>query len=1028
MRNLPKLKSLFAAFALTLICGISAFAQQGMVRGTIKEASGEPIVGASVIIEGTSTGVSSATDGSFAINASSNAVFEVSCIGFKTQLVPVAGRSNIDITLEEDNEFLEETVVIGYSVQKKSNVTGAIAAVKSQDMENRSSENAGSALQGKLAGLQVFTRSGAPGASTSFRIRGYSSTSGSSDPLYLVDGLKVNNIDYLDTESIESIEILKDAASAAIYGAEAGNGVVLITTKTGGANGTSKIFYNGQYAVTSQARKLEMMNASEFKDYWTRAGKVTNDEVFGKADTDWQEEMLENGIMQRHTVGIQGADARSNYFVSLTYQDQDGIIKGENDVNQRFVGQVNGTYKIRPWLTVGTTNTIERGYTKSISEQQQHAGATQSIFHYDPTVPVAYTNRADAPSYLLTAEETGAHVFYDKNGNLYGISQLMTSFMYNPDIMLEYIDNKSWRTNVNGTAYADFKPIKELVFTSKLGYRISNTYSNNYTSPYYLTAKQQNASPSLTSRSNNSIYYQWENYLNFNKSFGKHDLAVMAGMQYADTRTESVSGTTNELSSLSENFHFLDYTVAAATTRTLGGSYYNRRNISYFGRIGYTYAEKYMIQANFRADAFDASKLSRKARWGYFPSISAGWTVSNEPWFKDNISSSSISFLKLRASWGINGNVNSLNGFPYTSAMVLSQSGTNGYYARMAKMGYNYDNTGLHMGALPSSTLPNPDLSWEESRQVDAGLDARFFNNRLSLAYDFFKKRTTGMLGTISAPFVSGCSTQTVNAGIIDNWGHEFELSWKDQVSKDFSYEIDANLSTVRNNVVESPYEDGRYYVKADGGYSTCIEAGYPMWYLRTYKVDHIDASTGAPIYTEGDKDGSYADGKEFITSGIPDFTYGLTFNAKYKDFDIVIFGNGVQGVYKFLNIYDRAEPMINMPKFVYDQTWKPGMTDAKFCVPSSTETKFSESDMWVFDASYFRIKQIQIGYSLPKNVISKVAMQGLRVYVSLDDFFTFTKYPGDPESRSNLGSLMTIDNIAYPQTKRLIFGLNLTF
>lgn len=1028
MSYLPKLFKSVAALAVTLVFGFNAFAQQLTVHGTIKDASNEPIIGAAVVLEGTSKGVSSDTDGVFSIAAPSNGTLEISCIGYKTKLIPIAGNSNIEVILEEDNEFLEETVVIGYSVQKKSNVTGAIAAVKSQDVTNRSSENVGGALQGKLAGLQVFTRSGAPGASTSFRIRGYSSTSGSSDPLYLVDGLKVNNIDYLDPESIESIEILKDAASAAIYGAEAGNGVVLITTKSGGEKGTSKVFYNGQFAVTSQARKLEMMNASQFKDYWTRAGKVTDNSVFGKADTDWQDEMLENGIMQRHSVGVQGSTEKANYFVSLTYQDQDGIIKGANDVNQRFVIQANGTYKVRPWLTVGTTNTIERGYTKSISEQSAHAGAAQSIFYYDPTVPVSYTNRADAPAYLLTAEETGANVFYDDKGNLLGISQLMTSFMYNPDIMLRYIDNKSWRTNINGTVYADFNPFKGFVFTSKLGYRFSNSYSNNYTSPYYLTAKQQSANPSLTSRSNNGIYYQWENYLNYNKSFGKHDIAILAGMQYADNRTESVSGTTNELSSLSENFHFLDYTVSTATTRTLGGSYYNRRNISYFGRIAYTYDERYMLQVNFRADAFDSSKLSKKARWGYFPSVSAGWTISNESWFKNNINSSAVSFLKVRASWGINGNVNSLNGFPYTSTMTLSQSGTNGWYARMAKMGYNYDNTGLHMGALPSSTLPNSDLSWEESRQVDAGIDARFFNNRLSFAYDFFKKRTTGMLGTISAPFVSGCSTQTVNAGIIDNWGHEFELSWKDQVNKDFSYEINANLSSVRNNVVESPYEDGRYYVSADGGYSTCIEAGYPMWYLRTYKVDHIDASTGAPVYTEGDKSGSYADGKEYITCGIPDFTYGITISARYKNFDFVIFGNGVQGVDKFLNIYDRAEPMINMPAFVYEQTWKSGMTDARFCVPSTTETKFSESDMWVFDASYFRIKQIQLGYSLPKKLISKAAMQGLRLYVSLDDFFTITKYPGDPESRTNLGSLMTIDNISYPQTKRIMFGLNLTF
>ena len=1013
-----------------MLLGAVSFAQT-VITGKVVDASG-PVIGAAVIEAGTSNGTSTDVDGSFTLTVSGNPTIEISSIGYATQSFPARSVPSV-VTLVEDNEFIEETVVVGYGVQKKSNVTGAIASVKAETLQNRSNENVVSSLQGKVAGVQVVSTSGAPGSGSSFRIRGYSSTNSSPDPLILVDGLKVRSIDYLDPESVESIEVLKDAASAAIYGSQAGNGVVLVTTKSG-SEANTRIFYNNMFSFRSPMENIKMLNAQQFKDYWMQTGEISESQ-FQNADTNWQHEMFETGFQQRHTVGLQGGNNRFSYYVDATYMNNNGIIVGDKDLNERVTGQVNVSYQIQPWIKVGTNISIERGKMTSVSENSSIATGSilGAAYYYDPTTPVAYLSESELPSDpnfdYRAAEAAGLNPMKDADGHYYGQSFLLTSNMYNPLAMLSIRNYTNWRTNINGTAYTDITPLKGLTFTSRFGFRLSSSYSKSFTPRFWVHAFQQSTNVSISGTDNNQQYYQWENFANYLKSFGKHDISAMAGMEFASTRYESINASANGLVNENERFWYLSYYDPTALSRTMGGSDYSRNNLSFFGRLAYTYDERYNLQASIRSDAYGMSKLSKSNRWGVFPSVSAGWTVSNEPFFKNALNRDIFSFLKFRASWGINGNIDSLSDFTWTNSMSLS-----GYY--------NINDTGMVTNANPSTILANPDLSWEESRQIDFGVDARFFRDRLSLGVDYYSKNTTNMLASIVAPAVSGTTTTYVNRGKINNSGVEIDLSWRDGIGKDFTYSVTANLSTVHNMVVESPQGSGRYTpftwatFNMDGAnFFTPIaylEEGYPMWYLRTNKVKEFDSNGNAVFYSAEEL--GTDDGRDYSGDGIPDFTYGLTINLAYKNFDLTVFANGVQGVEKFLTAQRPDLPIANVPEFVYKNRWTASNPEnAIFPKPTTNmgySVDYAGADFWAFDASYFKIKQIQLGYTLPQSALRKMHLKGLRIYGSVENAFTFTTYPGnDPESMAGTyGANIALDRVSYPSTKNFIFGMNLSF
>ncbi len=1022
---MKKLTKLFYSFAASVFLSVPTGFAQGTaaVSGTVSDTQGLPVIGAGVMLSSDSTvGTTTDLDGNYSISVPPDASLTFSCIGYKTVTVDIAGRAKVDVVMEEDSEFLEETVVIGYGVQRKSDVTGAIASVKDSDIANRSAISVAQALQGKAAGVQIVNPSGAPGATSSIQIRGYSSNS-KTTPLMIVDGLKVSDINYLDPESIASIEVLKDAASAAIYGIEAGNGVILITTKSG-SNSQGRVFYNFQNSIQSVAKMPDLMNAREWMDYMLLSGANQDMSEFdydGVTDTYWPGLMFEKGYIRRHTVGASAGNDRGNLYVSLSYTDNNGIIAGDKDVFNRLTGQINAEYKINNWLTIGTNNSLSRTKSSSVSES---SGANTSllgaILTYDPITPWTYTDET-LPDRVRLWLDQGHQLPTDANGNIYGTSIFSgNSLIWHPAIMRDRTDSSSDSFYLMGTTYANFTPIKGLTITSRFGYSAGfrNTHTYNY-ELYINSVANQNMS--INGRSQNSLFYQWENFANYNTTIKKHSISAMVGMSFQKSMSDYVYGTANLLADDDPNFRYLEYTENS-TSMGLGGVPSTSANMSYFGRIGYSYDDRYFFQANFRADAYDTSKLDASNRWGYFPSVSAGWTISNEQFMQDFKSTIGMSFMKFRASWGINGNVNAMGSYQYMDILRSSM-----------EYGYDFGDNVMVAGVAPSGVLPNPDIKWETSHQIDLGVDMRFFNERLAFSLDWYNKNTHDLITSTTAPGNTGSTRMYINAGKVNNHGTEIELSWKDNIG-DFGYSVSGNLATVHNKVLEGTSADRVQGERIwTSYYMTYFEQGYPLWYLRAFIIDGIDQETGAPIYRDTKPDGVINDDdRDYAGSGIPDFTYGLTLTMNYKNFDLIVYGAGSQGAELLysLNRGDFAQQN-TLREFYYDAWQNPQSTGYKYPKPDYSDTYLMASTARIFDASFFKIKQIQLGYTIPERLLSKIKISSLRAYVSLDDWFTFTKYPGlDPET-SHAGTSaagLGIDYGSYPIPRKLVFGVNVSF
>jgi len=1008
------------AFAWALLWVPALYAQNRPVSGTVVDSQGEPIVGASVMVIGLSR-IGAVTDinGAFSLSVPENANISVSCIGYKTESFVVGTQSSYRIVLEDDIEYLEETVVVGYGVQRKSDVTGAITQVKAADIENRSVANATQAIQGKTSGVQIIQTSASPGASSTIRVRGYSSNS-ASDPLFIVDGLQVRNIDYLDPNVIESIEILKDAASAAIYGAQAGNGVILITTKSGERERSGRVFFDAQYAVNSLAKVPEVMNAKQYIGYMQEAGFLTEAALSrydGKTDTNWSDVTFTPSPTQRYTLGFQGGNDKSNFYTSLTYFDQDGIVRGDSDVFNRLTAQINADYKIKQWLTVGVNTSFEKRFRRTVSENSEYGSMMTAVLNLDPLTPNVYAP-SDLPEIYRINIANGLNYLRDKDGNYYGVSQIAESEQTHPFILRDNHDSWSAGMNIRGTFFVNITPVRDLVFTSRFGYRLGYTNSSDYSFPYYASAQNKATNYNLSGTSSNNLYYQWENFANYSRNFGKHTISAMAGISFIESRSNYVTGSGDVLRAYEPNFRYLSYLTTDCNDSVSGVESLSRQ-LAYMGRLGWTYDNRYMLQVNFRADAFDSSKLSLQNRWGYFPSISAGWTVSNED-FMSGITGGILSFLKFRASWGQNGNINVLNNYPYTA--TISVGGAWAFFGTGETLTY---------GSAPSR-LANPNLKWETSTQYDFGIDARFFKDKLSVAIDYFDKRTGGLLVNTTPVMETGLNSVTLNAGNVLNQGVELELSWRDQIG-DLRYSISGNISTLKNRVT---YLDPSITRIGGAGFFdytwTYFEKGYPVWYIRGYKCTGIDSETGEPQFADYDGDGliSSADAAWNLGCAIPDFTYGITLNLAWKNFDLVCFGTGSQGneIVSCLHRIDR--PMNNNLSLYYNKRWTPSNKNASYPRPGCNfETEYWHSSACVFDGSFFKIKQIQLGYSVPQDFLRRLGMTTARLYLSLDDYFTITRYMGfDPEASSGSTSAMGMDKGSFPPSKKIVFGVNLAF
>ena len=1037
---LKKLASLTMIVAISLL-GMNSVYAQNSVRGTVVDADNLPVIGAAVIVPGTSTGVTTDQDGNFELRVAPGTTVQVSCIGYVSQTLAAA--NGMRVVLAEDVEMLDETVVIGYGVQRKSDLTGSVASVRENDLKNRSTSDAATALQGKAAGVQVVRASGAPGKGSEIRVRGYSSNSGNIGPLLIVDGLKVDNIQYLDPEMIESIEVLKDAASAAIYGAEAGNGVVLVTTKTGAAaKGDGKIFYNAQFSLSSLSRRLDIMNAADYIAF-EKANGFINDQMLKDAgytgtDVDWSKEIFVPTWSNRHTVGFQGGNDRGNLFVSINNVHDNGIFRGDKDVYDRLTFQVNADYKIKSWLTVGTNNSIERWSTKQVSEANDNGSALLSAITSSPLFP-ARGRESDLTPAMIEYRDKGYTLLTDPETGLYWMPpKIGMTQSGHPFVQRDATDNSTSGFHIRGVAFANFTPFKGFTFTSRFGYRISDQNSHSYTAPYYSNNVQRSDSYSLSANANTGYYYQWENFANYNRTFGVHEVTAMAGMSYWENNWDNVSASATAavdnglLRGYDPNFIYLDYLLTDGVTKNVGNQPGRSASLSYFGRLGYTYDSRYAIQVNFRADAFDSSKLPFAQKWGYFPSVSAGWTISNEPWFKDNVDRNAVNFLKLRASWGINGNINVLSGYPYSTSIK-----SNAVY-------YQYDasSPSLSYGSIPSG-LANPDLKWETSEQIDFGIDARFFNNRLTVGIDYFNKNTNGLLVGVSPAKEVGLpafgdlgvgTTTTINAGSVNNQGVEIELGWRDQIGE-LGYSISANAAYLKNMVTYLDPTVGRLQGRVPQGteMGTFLETGHSIWYLLGYEAVGIDKEGNALYRT---KDGStttspVGDDRVDLGSGIPKLTYGITISMDWRNFDLTIFGNGIAGSKIWPTSFRVDRPECNTYSYYWNNSWKQAGDEswAKFPAANHWSQQAFSSTLTLFNGSYFKIKQIQLGYTLPQNLVNRVKISNLRMFVGLDNYFTFSNYIGlDPETATNGGSAAGIDMGNFPTARNLIFGLNLDF
>lgn len=1014
----------FVALAALLLCNVSFLLAQGPVKvtGKVVDNMGEPMIGVSIQEKGTTNGVISDFDGNYNLSVKQGAVLVFSYIGYVMQEhQAVAGTLNV--TLKEDTKALEEVVVVGYGVQKKSSVTGAISQVKAEDMQNRTITSAAQALQGKTAGVQLISTSSAPGSSPTIRVRGYSSNV-SSDPLYVVDGVRTTDISGIDPNDIASMEVLKDAASAAIYGAEAGNGVILITTKKGKA-GQGKITYDFQFSSQSIARIPELLNAEEYINYMCEGG-MNRDDIMaiwdGKTDTDWVDVAFENSRMQKHNVAFTGGGDRGNYYLSLTYLDNNGIVVGDADHYTRMTATINSEYKIKDWLKVGTTNQIEKYNVRSVSSQNEYGSLFSGVMLMAPLTAPVYS-ADNLPQHMQNAMAHGKHLMQDENGNYYGVSNWYTGENYNPLIMRDNGITRNSGFNVNGSIYGEFTPFGGFTFTSRFGYRLSGTRSSSVSLPFYGNSTQSRDYVDISGTSSTTIYYQWENFANYMKTFNKaHTVTAMLGMSYQEQTYDYVNAglsANGEHAVLQNNplFYYLNYGSASAT-KSLGGEKTRTAKMSYFGRIGYDYKGRYMIQASLRADAADLSLLPASNRWGYFPAVSAGWTISEENFFEP-IKNYVTSF-KLRGSWGQNGSLAALSGYPYSTDM--SSSGI-----------YSFVTGNSYITGVSPLSLGNDELKWETSEQWNVGFDARFLRDRLTLGFDYFDKKTKDLLVTGTKPsLIIGGSTSPINAGNVSNKGVEFELGWRDNI-KDFNYSIRANLATLKNEVT---YLDPSLERVAGTNYHTYpisyFEKGYPVYYFRGYKFAGVDPVTGDPTFADVDGDGVVTENdRTYIGDAIPDFTYGITLTAAYKGLDLTVFGTGSYGNDIFHASYRPDYKESNKMKEVfYDNRWT--VDNPNGTVPRSNANnmdKYITSDAMVYDGSYFKIKQIQLGYTLPKSWLNKVYIGNMRLYCSLDDFFTFTKYPGfDPESSSNATSGMGIDKGGYPTSKKVVFGINVEF
>ncbi len=1051
---MKKLLSVLFLLSFTLA---AVYAQNIQIKGTVVSGTdNEPLPGVNVVVKGnTSTGTITDFNGTFTLSAPADAILSISYIGFKSQEIAVKGHKDIKIVLQEDSETLDEVVVVGYGVQKKSVVTASIAKVSADDLASTAPVRMDNALKGLASGVTVTSSSGQPGAAAQIRVRGVGTIrteNGAADPLYIVDGMPLEGgLDYLNPNDIASIEVLKDAASGAVYGARAANGVILVTTKTGKI-GKTKVTYDFSYGWQSAWKKRDVLNASEYalmiNEGAINAGiapKFSDPYSYGQG-TNWQDEVFNNNApMMNHQVSVSGASEKVNYLFSLGFYTQDGIVGGNFDRSnyERLTLRSNTQYtlfdesKERNWLnSLKVTSNLSYARIKSTNFDDNSTWGTPlgSALALSPILNVYDETeeaiKAQFDKYGTTAEYTP--VYDPRNGKLFSIPGEFGE-MSNPIAKLSLPGDKHWSHKFVANFSAELQLWDNLKFKTSYGADLSFWGYDGYRPLYYLRSGESSTQSSAYSRKEDGTVWQLENVLMYDKSIDKHSFSVLLGQSAKKSSGSYLYGSRNNITNYSRPYIDASTGLAANADRDAAGApSVDATLASIFARASYNYDERYMLQVTVRRDG--SSRFGPNNHYAVFPSFSLGWDLTNEKFM--NKRPNWLTTTKIRLSWGKNGNEN-IGNFKYT---VLTSPGNNAIFGSSENV----------INGVKASGLANPDLKWEESEQLDFGLDFGFFNNALTFTADYYKKKTNGMLMEMNIPFYVGEAKPIGNVGKMENSGIELEAAYKFRVS-DWNFRVSANASYLKNKLIEYGNESGWENLDSFQGTGDISRAenGKPFPFFYGYKTAGIFQNTDEvkaykndkgellqPTAVPGDVRFVDVDGNGIIDAndrtdigkGMPDWTFGFNLGVSWKNFDLNMMWQGTAGN----DIYDATRrtdiATSNLPSWMLNRWTGEGTSNRIPRFVQGDNVNWQSSDLYVYDGSYLRLKNIQLGYTLPAALTQKVFISSLRFYVAAENLFTFTKYHGfDPEISSG-GTSLGIDYGVYPQARVWTIGASLSF
>lgn len=1037
------LVAILLAFQAMLGIGAGVLYAQKVTGTVISGSDNEPLIGASVMVQGTKVGSVTDLDGNFTIDAKNGQTLEVSYLGFITQKVKVNGQK-LNITLQEDKHSLDEVVVVGYGVQKKKLVTGATVQLKGDDIAKLNTTNPLSAMQGQTPGVNIVSTSGQPGAAMSVTIRGLG-TVGNSQPLYLIDGVG-GDITTLNPADIESIDVLKDAASAAIYGAQAANGVVLVTTKSG-REGSCKITYDGYVGWQTLGRKFEMLNSNQYMQImdeallnsynmspidWTSLSAIrdANGNVY---NTDWIDQAVDNGALTTsHSLAFTGGSKTSTYSISGGYTGQDGLIGG-SDVSyyKRYNLRVNSEHKMWNGLvTIGEHVGFVYKDSRGMGTGNIYNNNLRSAFSTSPLVPVY---DADG-NYYSTVDSD-----WNKNdGNPYG-TMMMNRY------------NQSKNTSVDANVYVQIEPIKNLKFKTVFGLNYGGFNNRSFTPIYKFTPQSGNGITKVNQSNGNGTSLVWTNTLTYDFDIKEHHISALLGSETTKYDGESTGSYGVNLTAGFDDWEhaYVENTEKGHADRKVsGGPYDATRGQSFFARLGWSWKDRYMVNATMRADG--SSKFAKGHRWGYFPSVSAGWTLTEEDFMKS--AASWLDFLKLRLSWGQVGNAN-INCYQYLAPVTTSNTN------------YNFGATGgtdaWVMGAY-TERLANEKVKWETSEQYNVGLDARFLRQRLSLTLDGYIKSTKDWL--VPAPILATAGTggPVINGGDVKNKGIEVGLSWNDQIGKDFVYSVGANFAYNHNEVGNIPtldgiihgatnqiYQNAEEFYRAENGHAIGYFWGYKTaglfqnqkeindWIAAGNGIYQADVKPGDVKYVDVNHDGVInASDKVDLGNGLPKYTFGFNFSLAWKGFDLSANFTGAAGFQIAQSYRDPSSSQANYSRRILKRWTGEGTSNEIPRVTYGDVGNWLFSDLYLQDGDYIRLQNLTMGYDF-KKLISLKGLSKMRLYFQVQNLFTLTKYDGmDPEIGSFNGTdgnssdswVSGVDMGYYPHPRTFIVGLNLAF